>query len=65
MLILLDEFDFSIHHYFRESNKVTDFLAQRGALVVNKLFQDDGQFSRELKGIYKVDKLGKASIQYS
>lgn len=64
--LLTDEFHFSIQYCFRESNTAADFLARSGALgMLTKLFCNEGQLSRELQGLFRLDNTSMTSIKYS
>lgn len=52
-------FDYFIQHFFRKGNQVANALAKGGALGENKLFTDWLQFPREIRGLYRLDKMAR------
>lgn len=63
LVVLLEEFDFSINHCFREANSVANLLAKYGAQRVNKVFRNVGLLDIEIRGLYRLDKSGMAYIR--
>ena len=61
---LLEGFDFSIHHLYREGNKVADALARYGASGRNNVFSSSSQLPGVIKGLLQLDKLGTAYIRH-
>ncbi|KAK1568346.1 hypothetical protein Q3G72_023379 [Acer saccharum] len=57
LIDLLKGFDFSIHHFYRECNKVADALTRYGASGRNNVFSSSSQLPGVIKGFLHLDKL--------
>ncbi|KAG6673010.1 hypothetical protein I3842_16G088800 [Carya illinoinensis] len=57
---MLEGLNFSIKHFYREGNQVAYALARCGAMGENKLFSDCFQLPRDIRGLYRLDKMGVA-----
>ena len=64
LIDLLEGFDFSIHHFYREGNKVADALARYGASGRNNVFSSSSQLPGVIKGFLHLDKLGTAYVRH-
>ena len=63
LIDLLEGFDFSIHHFYREGNKVTDALARYGASGRNNVISSSSQLPGVIKGFLHLNKLGTAYVR--
>lgn len=64
VVALLEEFDFSINHCFREANSVADLSAKEGAQGVNKVVRNVGLLDIKTRGLCRLDKSGMAYILF-
>ncbi|KAK1564397.1 hypothetical protein Q3G72_002354 [Acer saccharum] len=64
LIDLLEGFDFSIHHFYGEGNKVADALARYGARGRNNVFSSSSKLPGVIKGFLHLDKLGTAYVRH-
>ncbi|XP_042959541.1 uncharacterized protein LOC122294687 [Carya illinoinensis] len=60
---VLQHFDFTISHSYREGNQVADSLARRGALGESSLFSEWKQLPRITRGLARLESMGTACFR--